>query len=365
MRKLNVLVLHAEDFEQSTLSYRVGWPQQFKINPSFNARVINISALGRVGYHWLSLLLKSGIARYDAIILLHSVFSNSCLLSPAQIELLANLRPLKVFFIGNEYKLMPEKMEFCKRINADLLISQCNAEQVLELYRGELGCRVECIPNTGVDFNIFHPALPDEDRRIDIGYRSFQSPPYLGHDERKLISDLFLSRASRHGLSVDISLDPADRLGLEDWARFLNNCKAQIGTEAGGDYFDLEDKTRTVVNEYTQQHPEAGFEEIQRTFFAGRQDQVPIRIISGRNIEAAATKTAQILLEGRYNGYFQPDVHYIPLKKDFSNFDEAVAKFKDPGYRGKIAGNAYDLARNEFTYDALLARLYRMLREMT
>ena len=44
------------------------------------------------------------------------------------------------------------------------------------------------------------------------------------------------------------------------------------------------------------------------------------------------TKTIQILIEGNYNGYFKPDIHYIPLKKDLSNFDEAIEKFNDQNF---------------------------------
>ena len=69
---------------------------------------------------------------------------------------------------------------------------------------------------------------------------------------------------------------------------------------------------------YEAEHPDATFEDIHRRFFADYGPSVPIRIISGRQIEAAGTRTVQILFEGRYDGYFLPDVHYIPLKKDFS-----------------------------------------------
>jgi hypothetical protein len=36
-----------------------------------------------------------------------------------------------------------------------------------------------------------------------------------------------------------------------------------------------------------------------------------------------------VLFEGRYSGVLKPHRHYIPLKKDFSNFDEVVAKIRD------------------------------------
>ena len=64
----------------------------------------------------------------------------------------------------------------------------------------------------------------------------------------------------------------------------------------------------------------------------------------------------QVLFEGHYDGYLRPDEHYIPLRKDFSDADEAVRKFTDRAYSAQIAANAYDLARRELTYDVLIDR---------
>ena len=52
------------------------------------------------------------------------------------------------------------------------------------------------------------------------------------------------------------------------------------------------------------------------------EDNIPYRTISPRHFEASALRLCQILLEGKYSGVMRPMVHYIPLKKDFSNFDE-------------------------------------------
>ena len=45
----------------------------------------------------------------------HTVFSNNLMLAPRVIEQLARRPQPKVYFIGNEYKLMPEKMQFLPR----------------------------------------------------------------------------------------------------------------------------------------------------------------------------------------------------------------------------------------------------------
>ena len=57
--------------------------------------------------------------------------------------------------------------------------------------------------------------------------------------------------------------------------------------------------------------------------------KIPYRTISPRNFEAAAFRVCQILYEGHYSGVMEPMRHYIPLRKDFSNFDEVVERFRD------------------------------------
>ncbi len=89
---------------------------------------------------------------------------------------------------------------------------------------------------------------------------------------------------------------------------------------------------------------------------SGVIDAVPLRILSSRHVEAAGTRTVQLLFAGGYDGYFQPDVHYIPLEKDFSNVGAAIDKFRDPAVRESIADRAYDLAHGALTYPRLLDR---------
>jgi hypothetical protein len=350
MRPTRILLLHAETEENRTLSYQRGWPREFERHPRFRT-VSGVARLGR----------RLSSPRIDAVVMLHSVLSNDLILDESVLRRLERLSVPKAYFIGNEYKLMPQKMAFCERVGVDLLVSQLSSERALDLYRARLGCTVVAIPNTGVDPAWFRPERPSAERPVDLGYRAYDSPLYLGHQERRELAERFLEVAGRLGLAVDISLDPADRFGERDWAAFLNRCKGQLGTEAGGDYFELGDETRNAVNSFLRDHPGAGFSEVWDRFFARYQHPVSGRALSGRIVEAAATKTVQILLEGEYGGYFRPDVHYIPLRKDFSNLDEAVAKFRDPELGCAVAERAYEVAIGELTYAALIDRFARAL----
>jgi hypothetical protein len=50
-------------------------------------------------------------------------------------------------------------------------------------------------------------------------------------------------------------------------------------------------------------------------------------------------------------------VHYIPLAKDFSNFDEAVAALRDPAVRKRLTDRAYEdlIASGRYSYATFVA----------
>ncbi len=71
-----------------------------------------------------------------------------------------------------------------------------------------------------------------------------------------------------------------------------------------------------------------------------------------RHFEAAAFRICQVLFEGRYSGVLEPMVHYIPLKKDFSNIDEVIRHLGIPEVRGELTENAYRdlIASGDWSY---------------
>jgi hypothetical protein len=362
MRPVRALLLYARLPENRTLSYQQAWPRAFHADPRFDCDPVDVISLRDQRRLRAHALLRR--ARYDAVVILHSVFSNGRHLYGPLLETVRKLRARKAYFIGNEYKGMPEKMWFCKELGIDLLVSQFTTEEPLRLYREHLpGTTVVGIPNTGWDPELFAPRVPPEERPIDLGYRAFENDVAVGHRERRELAERFTEIAATNGLRIDISLAAEDRLDEPGWAAFLNRCKGQLGSEAGGDFFELTDETRNAVRAWTAERPDAPFEEIWNRFFRDYPDPVPGRVLSGRNVEAAGTKTVQLLLEGAYGGYLEPDVHYIPLRKDFSNVDEALAKFRDEALCARLRENAFDLA-HELTYPKLIGRFEDALRPL-
>lgn len=359
MGRLRLLVLVGHGPDNATLSYQHGWPRQLEGDSRYECTMVNL-----LDRSWGARARQAALRwqPFDAIVLVHSVFSNACALTGWTLEAVrANPAP-KVFFIGNEYKLMPEKMGFCETLGVRLLVTQSHSPRVQSLYRERLGCVVVGIPNTGWDPGVFRPERPRADRPIDLGYRSVASPLFLGHNERVEVMEAFRAAASRYNLTVDFSLHAEDRFDERGWAAFLNSCKGQIGTEAGGDYFELTDYTRKRVNEYLEAHPAAGIDEIRARFFRDYANSTPIRILSSRNVEAAATRTVQLLTEGEYGGYFEAGTHYIPVRRDFSNIDEAIGLFRDPALADQISDRAYQLVNERLTFSKLLDQFDAALR---
>ena len=360
MRKINTLVMYANTLANQTFSYQIGWPYALQNHSLFACNSFNISSNSYLKK--IKTLLKIKFRKPELILIMHSVFSNTNLLrSGALFDMLCETNIPIVYFIGNEYKSIPEKINFSRNLGISMLVTQSNSHKIHQIYREAIGCQVIGLPNTGINPDVFKPMVEFDKREIDIGYRATSGTMYLGHNERNSIAQYFNLHGSKHNLTLDISTDETQRFTTQQWALFLNKCKGQIGSEAGYDYFETNDETRLAVNKYTDNNPEATFQEVYEKFFENYGPKTPMRIISGRNIEAAGTKTVQILLEGKYGGYFQPDTHYIALKKDFTNFDEVVDKFSDPSYSSQIAANAYDLVMSELTYDKILNKFHEQV----
>ena len=356
MAPLRTLLVYAETHAGATLSYQRGWPRVLAADPRFDCTRLDTASASR-----FALRVPR---RFDLVVILHSVFSNSGMLAGPLQERVAAVRAPKVWFIGNEYKMMPDKLEFARGLGIDLLVSQIESEEVRELYRRALDRPVVSIPNTGLDPSLVLPGPPLRERPLDLGYRAFDGPAYLGHDERRRLLDVFAAAAARRGLAADLSLDPKARFTEPKWAAFLRSCKGQLGFEAGADYFELDDHSRFAVMAYQSEHPDAGFDEIREAVFGNYGPRVSGRTISGRVIEAAGTKTVQLLVEGAYGGYLEPWVHYIPLRADLANADEALDALGDEAQASAIADRAYDLVATQLTWERLVDRLYDAVQEV-
>lgn len=203
------------------------------------------------------------------------------------------------------------------------------------------------------------PAKRDAERTIDIGYRGRKLPAYMGKggQEKYEIAIEFRNRAAGSGLVLDIEAEETRRIYGDNWFAFIENCRTVLGVESGVSIFDLEDIVRPAYDRLMHEQPDLTFDQISDRLLNPFEDVIPYRTISPRHFEAAALGTAQILFEGSYSGLMQPFEHYIPLSKDYSNFDDVLTMFRDTEYRASIAANARrDLIESgAYTYRAFIA----------
>ncbi len=183
---------------------------------------------------------------------------------------------------------------------------------------------------------------PVNERPYDIVYRATRLPYWFGrHGELKhRISYVVAERARARGLRCDISTRAEDTLIGKKWLEFLGSGRTVIGCESGSSVLDRRGRIRAQIEDIRKAHPRSSFEEVSNMMPKGWDDH-EFFAISPRHFEAVITKTCQVLVEGSYSGVFEPDRHYIPLKRDLSNVDEVLDQIQDCELVRGIVERAY------------------------
>lgn len=198
-------------------------------------------------------------------------------------------------------------------------------------------------------------SIKTENRFIDIGYRANYSKRYslgsIGFLKYK-IADVFKQIAPQNYLKVDISTDIKDTKLGDEWLKFLLNCKYTLGVESGASIIDYDGSVELKVANYLKEKPQATFNEVKEKILKNLDGNFNYSVIGPRHFEACITKTCQILIEGEYSGVLKPFIHYLPIKKDFSNIDEIINIIKEDKIRKIIILQAYNdiVLSGKYTY---------------
>jgi hypothetical protein len=140
---------------------------------------------------------------------------------------------------------------------------------------------------------------------------------------------------------MDISTDEADVLVGDDWYRFLLRCRTTLGVEGGASLLDRDGSICARTRAYVREHPNASFETIRDTCFPGQDGTLSLFAIGPRHLEACATRTCQLLVEGAYQGVLRAGEDYIPIRRDFSNLREVLRSIDDDALVRRVSQSAW------------------------
>lgn len=310
------------------------------------------------------------------LVVFHTSFLSHLRWDPATGErLLARAEPLrelsatKVVLPQDEFLRSDAINDFINAFGVDVVLSVADASQWPLIYDRVDRERVRfstvltgyLLDETVTRTQAVAEAVPRRD--IDIGYRAFHAPAWLGRQGRlkTAVAEVVGSAARERHLTVDVSTRAEDTLYGDDWLRFQGRSRYTLGVEGGASVLDRDGAIRARTEAYVGAHPDASFEEIEAACFPGRDGELALAAISPRHLEACAARTCQVLVRGRYNGILEADRHYLALEPDLSNLDDVLDAIARDDRREDIVAAAYEdvVASGRYTYAAFVAHVER------
>ena len=185
-------------------------------------------------------------------------------------------------------------------------------------------------------------ARPFGERPFDVVYRAMQLPFWFGsHGQLKhRIGVAVQERAAAHNLRTDVSTRPERTILGRAWLDFVMSGRATIGAESGSSVLDSRGEIQQRIRALLASEPSLTFEQVDARMPPG-WDSYAFFAISPRHLEAVIARTCQLLVEGTYSGVLEPERHFIPLRRDFSNLDDALERIADTAHAEEIADRAY------------------------
>jgi len=300
---------------------------------------------------------KLDMDSFDVIVLHYSIYTPlNLFFHQDDMRKVRSSKAHKVLFIQDEYRQVLKARDFINFLEIDTIYTLADSNCKNLIYPPTEICSkqlISCLPgylNPGLKKKLSRSLLPQESREIDIGYRGRPLPHWLGEfgQRKSLIGDFFKNISKKEDLKINIQTAEAERIYGKKWYSFLESCKATLGVEGGSGLIDFKGDIQEACDSYLERFPNADFDTVEKEVLCNYEQKPIYRAISPRVFEAAMTKTCQILTRGDYSGVIEPDIHYIPIEPDFSDYKEALSKFRDLSFRNQIIEKAHtDLCLND------------------
>jgi len=300
---------------------------------------LNISAFNDGSEH---------LESFDAVVFHYSVRLPFGQVSQSGFESLRKFRGLKVLFIQDEYDGTNEVKRLINSIPFDLVFSVVPARSLERVYPSDEFPRTRFVSNlTGyapdnlID-QIGRLTAPSK-RTLVIAYRGRPLPIRYGRlgQEKIAIGQHVRDYCRKRGIPSDIEWCESSRIYGDAWYRFIGSAKAMLGCESGSNVFDWDGTLQQAINRYRKERPNATDQDVYKNFIEEREVDGLMNQVSPRIFEMAAAKTVMVLFEGEYSGVLEPNTHFLPLKKDFSNLDQIFTELADDITVDAIAERAY------------------------
>jgi hypothetical protein len=176
----------------------------------------------------------------------------------------------------------------------------------------------------------------------DIVYRATRLPYWFGRLGllKAAVGSEAVAAADGLGLRSDISLRPGDAITGRDWPAFLASGRVVVGAESGSSVIDPDGRVRRAVEALLAVEPDLSYDEVTKRVDAG-WDEHWFAVASPRHLEASITRTAQVLVEGRYSDVLEAGRHYVPVDRDLSNIGAAIEQALDPEINTQLTEQAF------------------------
>jgi hypothetical protein len=285
---------------------------------------------------------------FDVVVVHYSVrLSTKDHLDEGLARALEGYNGLKILFIQDEYEETEIARQWMDRLQFDLVytcVQDSGREQVYPSYRfPSTEFLLTLTGYTPEDSTLEQYAQPIAQRKLLIAYRGRKLNALYGDlgYEKYFIGVAMKRLADELGVSSDIEVDDSKRIYGTAWYQFLGSSRATLGTESGSNVFDFDGSLKTAIAKLEKQNPDISYEEISAKILAHHDGLVQMSQISPKIFEAIFLRTALVLFEGDYSNVVLPNVHFIPLKKDFSNAQEVIRKLQDVEFVQQITDQAY------------------------
>lgn len=302
---------------------------------------------------------------YDAVIIHYSVrLSVPGHLAPEFDFGLTHYRGLKILFIQDEYDNVESTRSYMERIAFDVVFTCVPPEYCDAVYPKARFPKTRFIHNlTGYvpDSLVerYRHASDPTTRETMIAYRGRDLPYWYGDlgQEKQMIGVRVRELAEQAGLKCDIEWASDKRIYGEDWYDFMVSARATLGTESGANVFDFDGRLPEKIQQFVTDNPGTTYDAVKKRFFLDQEGKIVMNQVSPKIFEAVAARTLLILFEGTYSGVVEPWTHFLPLKKDFSNFPEVLRLMRDDALVREMTDRAYQdvIVSGRYSYRSFIA----------